>query len=71
MVSPLFFYQLTLFVLVWLFVMLYVIWSKSNLPRRAVCRLPRQTGGGNEPYAVAVRSTAGRSTRIRRVFYTS
>jgi hypothetical protein len=32
MVSPLFYYQLALCVLVWLFVMLHVTWSKPGLP---------------------------------------
>jgi hypothetical protein len=32
MVSSLFYYQLALFVLVWLFVMLHVTWSKPGLP---------------------------------------
>jgi hypothetical protein len=32
MVSSLFYYQLALFVLVWLFVMLHVTWSKPSLP---------------------------------------
>jgi hypothetical protein len=34
MVSSLFYYQLALFVLVWLVVMLHVTWAKPGLPSR-------------------------------------
>ena len=40
MVSHLFVYQLTLVVLVWLFVMLYVMWSKPGLPAHPCQRRP-------------------------------
>jgi hypothetical protein len=34
--------------------------------RTAMCSLPRQTGGGNEPYAVAVRSTGTEEGLVER-----
>ena len=46
MVSHLFFYQLTLFALVWFFVMLHVMWSKPGLPTLPVpakSKRPRST----------------------------
>jgi hypothetical protein len=42
MVSSLFYYQLALFVLVWLFVMLHVTWSKSGLPTPPVPAQPKR-----------------------------
>ena len=47
MVSPLFFYQLTFFVLVWLFVMLHVMWSKPGLPTPPVPAPPRRPAQGS------------------------
>ena len=41
MVSPLFYYQLALCVLVWLFVMLHVTWSKPGLPTPPVPAKPK------------------------------
>jgi hypothetical protein len=53
MVPPLFFYQLALFVLVWLFVILHVTWSKPGLttppvpaqPKRKRSRAPKPFAG--------------------------
>src|SRR2546422_387594 len=42
MVSYLFYYQLALFVLVWLFVMLHVTWSKPGLPTPPVPAQPKR-----------------------------
>src|SRR4030095_5041778 len=42
MVSPLFYYQLALCVLVWLFVMLHVTWSKPGLPTPPVPAKPKR-----------------------------
>jgi hypothetical protein len=42
MVSSLFYYQLALFVLVWLFVMLHVTWSKPGLPTPPVPAKPKR-----------------------------
>jgi IS1 family transposase/transposase-like protein len=42
MVSSLFYYQLALFVLVWLFVMLHVTWSKPGLPTPPVPAQPKR-----------------------------
>jgi hypothetical protein len=42
MVSHLFYYQLALFVLVWLFVMLHVTWSKPGLPTPPVPAQPKR-----------------------------
>src|SRR4030095_7497404 len=42
MVSPLFYYQLALCVLVWLFVMLHVTWSKPGLPAPPVPAKPKR-----------------------------
>ena len=42
MVSHLFYYQLALFVLVWLFVMLHVTWSKPGLPTPPVPAKPKR-----------------------------
>jgi hypothetical protein len=42
MVSSLFYYQLALFVLVWLFVMLHVTWSKPDLPTPPVPAKPKR-----------------------------
>src|SRR5437899_6715861 len=42
MVSYLFYYQLALFVLVWLFVMLHVTWSKPGLPPPPVPAQPKR-----------------------------
>ena len=36
MVSPLFYYQLALVALVWLFLMLHVTWRKRGVPPREV-----------------------------------
>ena len=48
MVSHLFYYQLALFVLVWLFVMLHVTWPKPGLPTTPVPAQPRHNRS-NEP----------------------
>ena len=50
MVSHLFYYQLALFVLVWLFVMLHVTWSKPGLPTPPVPAQPKRNRS-NEPKA--------------------
>jgi hypothetical protein len=50
MVSHLFYYQLALFVLVWLFVMLHVMWSKPGLPTPPVPAQPKRNRS-NEPKA--------------------
>src|SRR5256712_1263304 len=50
MVSHLFYYQLALFVLVWLFVMLHVTWSKPGLPAPPVPAQPKRNRS-NEPKA--------------------
>ena len=42
MVSYLFYYQLALFVLMWLFVMLHVTWSKPGLPTPPVPAQPKR-----------------------------
>lgn len=42
MVSHLFFYQLALFALVWLFVMLHVTWSKPGLSTPPVPAKPKR-----------------------------
>ena len=42
MVSSLFYYQLALCVLVWLFVMLHVTWSKPDLPTPPVPAKPKR-----------------------------
>jgi len=42
MVSSLFYYQLALCVLVWLFVMLHVTWSKPGLPTPPVPAQPKR-----------------------------
>jgi hypothetical protein len=42
MVSHLFYYQLALFVLVWLFVLLHVTWSKPGLPTPPVPTQPKR-----------------------------
>jgi IS1 family transposase len=42
MVSYLFYYQLALFVLVWLFIMLHVTWSKPGLPTPPVPAQPKR-----------------------------
>jgi IS1 family transposase len=52
MVSHLFFYQLTLFVLVWFFVMLYVMRSKPGLPTPAVpAKAKRKRSSEPKPFA--------------------
>lgn len=52
MVSPLFFYHLTLFVLVWLFVMLHLIWSKRAVSTPPVPVKPkRQRSTEPKPFA--------------------
>src|SRR5262249_48274050 len=48
MVSHLFYYQLALCVLVWLFVMLHVTWSKPGLPTPPVPAQPKRNRS-NEP----------------------
>ena len=50
MVSHLFYYQLALFVLVWLFVMLPLTWSKPGLPAPPVPAQPKRNRS-NEPKA--------------------
>src|SRR6266516_3989952 len=50
MVSHLFYYQLAIFVLVWLFVMLHVTWSKPGLPTPPVPAQPKRNRS-NEPKA--------------------
>ena len=50
MVSHLFYYQLALCVLVWLFVMLHVTWSKPGLPTPPVPAQPKRNRS-NEPKA--------------------
>src|SRR5215470_8563214 len=50
MVSHLFYYQLALCVLVWLFVMLHVTWSKPGLPTPPVPAKPKRNRS-NEPKA--------------------
>ena len=50
MVWHLFYYQLALFVLVWLFVMLHVTWSKLGLPAPPVPAQPKRNRS-NEPKA--------------------
>ena len=50
MVSHLFYSQLALFILVWLFVMLHVTWSKSGLPTPPVPAKPKRNRS-NEPKA--------------------
>lgn len=52
MVPHLFFYQLTLFVLVWLFVILHVTWSKPGLPIPPVSAQPKRKRS-TEPKAFA------------------
>ena len=42
MVSYLFYYQLALFVLVWLFIMVHVTWSKPGLPTPPVPAQPKR-----------------------------
>jgi hypothetical protein len=43
MVSHLFYYQLALFALVWLFIMLHVMWSKPGLPTPPVPAQPKRS----------------------------
>ena len=52
MVSHLFYYQLALFALVWLFVMLHVTWSKPGLPTPPVPAKPkRKRSSEPKPFA--------------------
>jgi hypothetical protein len=70
MVSHLFFYQLALFVLVWLFVMLHVTWSKPELttpplpvkPKRKRSTEPKPFAGlTQKPHCALCEQTTGES----------
>jgi hypothetical protein len=60
MVSPLFYDQLALCVLVWLFVMLHVTWSKPGLPTPPVPAQPkRQRSAAPQPFAALTHKPHG------------